>query len=1042
MKKIFTLFVAFIALTFCAKAQVALFSENFDSGMPTGWTQIDANNDNYGWDYSSNPASYFVAGTDLSGSGHNSSTGFVLSGSYTNVSQTAITPDNWLITPAITLTGNADLSFYVCGQDANYSAEHYGVYITTGSGTTTAEFTLLFEETIDANGGSRVQGAWGHKTCNLSSYTGQTVRIAFRHFNCNNEFVLNLDDVEVLAQPTDPTIIAAASTIDFGTIASGSTANATVNVTAYNLTAGVTATTTAPFAVSADGTTFGTTATIAAAGGTLYVQYAPTAVGTDNGTVTLASTGATDVTITVSGNAIDCSNNPIPYSYSFTSEAANQCWEVINANNDDYTFEFNTTDGNASIRWNSTLAADDWLISPVFTLTGSELASFDYMGASSSYTEKYQVFAIGTDTVTLTPVVEVHNTAFETQYLDLSALTGSYRIAIHGISDPDQFRLYITNFNVIPNSANITVSTDAIDFGTGQMGNPSDAQAVVVTALNLTDAVSVSVAAPFEISSNGTTFGNSLTFPASTAMVLYDTFYVRFAPTAAGTFSQNITVSSGTLSETIALTGSAVDCSGGISQFPHTEGFENGIPCWTLVSMDPANDGMFRVYESADLAYEGNNFFVFSSYNSASDYNQYLITPELNIPAGTNLMFDFQYMGYSSSDNFKVMYSTTTNDISAFTELADYQNVAEDWTETAVALPAGTKYVAINYYGDYAYYLFVDNVSIAQVTAPTVSITGITSVEVGTPAEFVAVSPLAQTYAWTVDGTAVSSTTNTLIHTFTTTGNHTVGVTVTNSAGTANATLTVNAYSCDGVQSLPYFEGFEGGIGCWNDVDNDADGYSWESSIVTGVEAYEGIGCMMSNSYVNNVGPLEPDNWLISPAIAIPSEGATLTWFVAGQDPSYPAEHYDVKISTSTALNSFTSLFNETLTSGDWEQRSVNISGNYAGQNVYIAFQHHDITDMFAMKIDNVSVTAGVGIENHETTTSIYPNPAKNVLNITSNENINRVEVFNMMGQMVGSYDANDTYTQINTTAFANGVYTVKIETENGTTTRKFTVAR
>lgn len=354
MKKIFTLFFALLAIAFSVKAQVPVFSENFDAGMPAGWTQIDANNDAMGWEHSSNPASYFVAGTDLSGSGHNSSTGFVLSGSYSNVSQTAITPDNWLITPAITLTGNADLSFYVCGQDANYSAEHYGVYITTGAGTSTSEFTLLFEETLDANGGSRVQGAWGHKTYSLASYTGQTVRIAFRHFNCNNEFVLNLDDVEVLAQPTDPTIIATPTAVDFGTALLGNTNNATVAVTAYNLTAGVTATTSAPFAVSADGTTYGTTATVAAAGGTLYLQYTPTAVGTDNGTLTLSSTGATNVTIPLTGAAIEC-NGTIPYSYDFSDATANLCWTVVNANNDDYTFEFNTDDGWASVRYNSSL---------------------------------------------------------------------------------------------------------------------------------------------------------------------------------------------------------------------------------------------------------------------------------------------------------------------------------------------------------------------------------------------------------------------------------------------------------------------------------------------------------------------------------------------------------------------------------------------------------------------------------------------------------------------------------------------------------------
>jgi len=97
---------------------------------------------------------------------------------------------------------------------------------------------------------------------------------------------------------------------------------------------------------------------------------------------------------------------------------------------------------------------------------------------------------------------------------------------------------------------------------------------------------------------------------------------------------------------------------------------------------------------------------------------------------------------------------------------------------------------------------------------------------------------------------------------------------------------------------------------------------------------------------------------------------------------------------------------------------------------------------MFWMKIDNLNVTVGVGVEDHESNAVIFPNPANNVLNINANSMINRVEVYNMMGQMVGMYEANDVNTQINTTAFANGVYTLKIETENGTMTKKFTVAR
>lgn len=1014
------MFFALLAIAFSVKAQVPVFSENFDSGMPTGWTQIDANNDGMGWEHCSNPVSYFVAGADLSGTGHNSSTGFVLSGSYSNVLNQAITPDNWLITPAITLTANSELSFYVSAQDASYAAEHYGVYITTGSGTTTTEFTLLFEETIDANGGSRVQGTWGHKTYNLSSYTGQTVRIAFRHYNCNDQFVLNLDDVEVLAQPTDPTIVVNPTTLNFGTTSLGNTKDYTVNVTTYNLTAGVTATTNAPFAVSADGTSFGTTATVATAGGTLYVRYAPTAVGTDNGTVTLASTGATSQTITLTGTGIDCSNITIPFTEDF--ESSIDCWTMISmdpANDDKFGLyaDANAYAGSQDFRFSSFNTATDynqWLISPELTLPAGQTYMVNFFFKAYSASDYFKVMYSTTNNnpssfTMLADYTTVYNTWTETS-LELPA--GTKYVAIDYYGDY-AFYLYVDNFSITALTAPDVTIAGPTELELGAAGTFTATSSLADTYAWMVDGTAV----------------------PGTTETLTHTF------TTAGIHNVKVIASNNIGSGVDSMDVEVYVCEA-ITQYPYAEGFENGLRCWGMVSMDPTNDGNFGILNSANYAYEGDNCFLFSSYTSASDYNQYLITPELQIPTGASYMFNFYYMGYSDQDNFKVMYSTTTNDISAFTVLADYTDVAEEWTEAAVTLPAGTKYVAINYYGDYAYYLFVDNISISQLTAPTVTITGTTTVEVGTPAEFTAVSPLAETFAWTVDGNAVAGTTNTLTHTFTTTGNHTIGVTVTNSVGSASATHTVNVYTCDGVQALPYFEGFESGFGCWIDNDYDGDGYSWAPTLGTGIEAYEGEGAMLSNSYVNDVGAVEPDNWLISPAIAIPSQGATLTWYVAAQDPDWAAETYDVMISTGTSISSYTSLFNETLASGDWEQRSVNINGNWAGQTVHIAFRHHDVTDMFAMKIDNVNITAGTGIENYESNVTIYPNPVKDVLNINATSNINRVEVYNMMGQMVGSFNANDVNTQINTSSFANGVYTVKISTENGMTTKKFTVAR
>ena len=58
------------------------------------------------------------------------------------------------------------------------------------------------------------------------------------------------------------------------------------------------------------------------------------------------------------------------------------------------------------------------------------------------------------------------------------------------------------------------------------------------------------------------------------------------------------------------------------AQYLLQEGFENDIDSWTMVSMDSTNDAFFGIFNNADNAYEGDNCFRFSSYFSATDYNQ------------------------------------------------------------------------------------------------------------------------------------------------------------------------------------------------------------------------------------------------------------------------------------------------------------------------------------------------------------------------------------------------------------------------------------
>ena len=189
MKKL----LSFVAVLFAVVAVNAQFVVDFENSSLDGWTTIDADGDGYGWVLATQSAGvYFVEDADLSGSGHESSYDMAMSGSYSNVSG-ALTPDNYLITPNLTLSAGATLTFWVTAQDASYAAEHYSVMVST-TGVAASDFTTVFEETFS---GSKAQATWQEKTVDLGSYAGQNVYIAFRHFNCTDQFVFNLDDITV-----------------------------------------------------------------------------------------------------------------------------------------------------------------------------------------------------------------------------------------------------------------------------------------------------------------------------------------------------------------------------------------------------------------------------------------------------------------------------------------------------------------------------------------------------------------------------------------------------------------------------------------------------------------------------------------------------------------------------------------------------------------------------------------------------------------------------------------------------------------------------
>ena len=185
----------------------ATFTEGFESGLPTDWTVLDANSDGYSWTATSaipNTWTYY-AGMTLDW--YHNGTNAMCSGSYIN-GVGALSPDEYLITPQVTPANGSTFSFWAAATDASYAADHFGVAVST-SGTSASDFTMIQEWTLtakeggmnggrasrDGNGGKL--GTWYNYTVDLSAYAGQNIYIAIRHFNCYDQYIMCVDDVEL-----------------------------------------------------------------------------------------------------------------------------------------------------------------------------------------------------------------------------------------------------------------------------------------------------------------------------------------------------------------------------------------------------------------------------------------------------------------------------------------------------------------------------------------------------------------------------------------------------------------------------------------------------------------------------------------------------------------------------------------------------------------------------------------------------------------------------------------------------------------------------
>ena len=152
-----------------------------DAAQLNEFTLVDVDGDGHNWTYFNNDG--LTTGLMPANSGY----GIVYSASYYKETQTILYPDNWLISPVVNLDGK--LSFYACGQDADYAGEVFGVYVCTGNSTNPADF-------VQVGADKTATAEYELYEFDLSEYQGQG-RFAIVHHNVNDMFILKVDDIAI-----------------------------------------------------------------------------------------------------------------------------------------------------------------------------------------------------------------------------------------------------------------------------------------------------------------------------------------------------------------------------------------------------------------------------------------------------------------------------------------------------------------------------------------------------------------------------------------------------------------------------------------------------------------------------------------------------------------------------------------------------------------------------------------------------------------------------------------------------------------------------
>ena len=474
----------------------------------------------------------------------------------------------------------------------------------------------------------------------------------------------------------------------------------------------------------------------------------------------------------------------------------------------------------------------------------------------------------------------------------------------------------------------------------------------------------------------------------------------------------------------------------------HQTGTLDGI--WTNFGPNSSNYDSYVIWMEGDngnyaaLSGTGADADGYASQGNWLNGVEYPIIPLNMAPNATNQGTILNRLGVGY---FPTIYMVCPNRTAYEMERLQGQNQAQQWhsliattcpsiTNTNDAMLGEARYSQATYYCEYSFQpqVTMQNVGTAPLTSATLRLTHGSDVQ-----ETTWTGNLAQFETTTVTLPAVEGTEN---------GNQTFTVEIVDVNGQADEGSLLNTHS----------ETFMAQVTAQDETatqnfSGDYVSAPWSLDDRTGGYCVIYEGALLFNAYSISSGKKAD---LFSPLLNFSNATTPSVFFDLCYKRYNNSSNDKLQIMVSTDCGStWTTVFDKSganLATGAnttsnyiadaYETQAVDLS-QFAGQEkVIVKFA---FTSAYGNNIwiDNINISnQEVSIEeNEDNSIAIFPNPAKEVLNITSEKAINQIDIYDVNGKLVKSYtNVNNT---INIKDLATGVYMLNITTEDGQVSKK-----